>query len=578
MTEDSLAKTDPFQIAGYLVEPSILRVTGDATEARLEARAMQVLVYLVENPGNVVSRAELEKELWPGRIVTEDSVTNAISKLRRVFGDDARQPRVIETIPKSGYRLIAEVIPAGKAGESGSPPNLSVPANRQRWKATAPWIFVAVSLLLLTAVISVFLDRRGGLPARPGPPSHRPAVAVLPFDNLGATPEQDYFANGITADLITDLSKLEGLSVIAPGSADAFKAAEERPRQAYSEPEVDYLILGSVQRQRDRLRINIQLIEVSAEQALWGERYDGPMNEIFDVQDRLTAAVVKALKVELAPEEQVVLTKRPTASVAAYDHYLQGIEDHGGRTQSQNSSARSHFEKAIELDPAFARAYAGLAMTHSRDAIDGWTATPSKSLDVAAELAEKATILDPSLPQVHFASGQVDLFRRRHEKAVAAVERAIAVNPNYADAYALLAWILSYAGRPVDALSALNKAMYLNPRPPASYLEILGEIRFTQGRYEESASTFQRVLDINPGYSRARMWSTAALALAGLGDRAEWEAAELLATSPDFALERLAFAFPFKDLRALDSILDGLKKAGLPDRYRELDDRSTSDL
>jgi len=539
---------------------------------------MQVLVYLVEHAGSVVSRTELELELWPGRFVTEDSVTNSISKLRRVLGDNAHDPHVIETIPKTGYRLIAEVRPAGETEEPSSPPPGLGSAIRQRWRSTAPWIFGAATLLLLLAALLVFLNTRKGLPTGSGPPLHRPAVAVLPFENLGVAPEQDYFANGITADLITDLSKLERLSVIAPGSAEAFRTADERTRQASAELQVDYLITGSVQRQGDGLRINIQLIETDVEQALWGERYDGSMKDIFDMQDRLTAAVVKALKVELAPEEQATLTQRPTVSVAAYDHYLQGIEDHGGRTQSQNSSARSHFEQAIKLDPGFARAYAGLAMTHSRDAIDGWTSTPLNSLDAAAELAEKATMMDPSLPQVHFVSGQVDLFRRRHKQAIAAAERAIDVNRNYADAYALLAWILNYAGRPTDALSALNKAMDLNPSPPASYLEILGEIRFTQARYEESAAIFQEVLDINPGYSRARMWSMAALALAGLEDSAEWEAAELLAASPDISLERLEFAFPFKDPRALDRIMEGLKKAGLPEHYRGPNDRSTSDF
>jgi len=228
------------------------------------------------------------------------------------------------------------------------------------------------------------------------------------------------------------------------------------------------VIVGSVQRQEARLRINVQLIEASAERALWGERYDGPMSDIFDLQDRLAAAVIAALEVELAPSERASLAKRPTANVIAYDHYLRGFEEHGRRSETQNLSARAHFQTAIELDPAFARAYAGLALTYTREAMDGWTSTPWRSLDLAAELAETAAVMDPSLAQVHFVTGQVDLFRHRYVQAVEAAERAITADKNYADAHALLAWILNYAGRPGEALSALESAMRLSTRPPAS--------------------------------------------------------------------------------------------------------------
>ena len=557
MSEISLPKAGTFLVAGYLVEPSILRVSGHGKEARLEAKAMQVLLYLVEHAGRVVSRVELEGELWPGRIVTEDSVTNAISKLRRVFGDDARRPRVIETVPKSGYRLIGEVTPIDTSGDAGRMSARPAAPSGRKWRTS--WFIGAVAALLLLMTAWWLLERDGALAAKP-------AVAVLPFENLGATPAQDYFANGITADLITDLSKLSGLLVFAPDSAHTGDAAEDGRREIFRGPNLDYLVVGSVQRLGERLRINVQIIEVSIERTLWGERYDGLVNDVFELQDRLTAAVTAALKVELSPQERVILAKRPTASVVAYDHYLRGFEEHGGRSEVQNLSARAHFEKAIELDPAFARAYVGLAMTHSRDAIDGWTMTPSRSLEVAESLAKKAVGMDPSLPQVHFVTGQVALFQRRHLAAIEAAERAIAADHNYADAYALLAWTLNYAGRPDDALPTLERAMTLHPRPPASYLEILGEIRFAQGRYEEASSTFQRVLAINPSYTRARMWNAAALARAGSLGEAEWEAAELLAASPEFALDRLERAFPFKNPRTLDVLLDGLRKAGLPAR------------
>jgi TolB-like protein/DNA-binding winged helix-turn-helix (wHTH) protein/Tfp pilus assembly protein PilF len=555
----------PFEVAGCRVEPSILRVTRAGEHTRLESKAMQVLVYLVENAGRVVSRGELEEHLWPGRIVTEDAATNAIAKLRRVFGDDARHPRVIETVPKIGYRLIAQVMPIGEVDEPDrASSNIRIHTDRKGWRPSAIWV-AGMFLILLLVGAWEFLGRDETPPGGPGPLSGKPAVAILPFENLGASPEQDYFANGVTADLITDLSKVSGLLVIAPGSVFAYKDSGARPRQVSAELDVDYVVLGSVQRSGDRLRVNVQLIEARDERALWGERYDGAMSDIFEVQDKITAAVIGALEIELAPTEQAVLARRPTASIAAYDHYLRGLEDHGHRTKDQNLSAREHFRRALDLDPSFARAYAGLALTHSRDAIDGWTATPSRSLEQAAALADKAAEMDPSLPQVHFVTGQVDLFRRRHVPAIEAAQRAIRVDPNYADAYALSAWILNYAGRPDKALVSMEMAMRLNPRPTASYLEVLGEIRFTQSRYDESVSIFERVLDINPNYTRARMWIAAALAHAGSRDRAEWEATELLVLSPDFTLTRLEFAFPFKDPLKLDALLDGLRKAGLRD-------------
>lgn len=555
-----------YQILGHLVEPSILRITGTAgDDTRLESKVMQVLVYLVEHAGQVVSRRELEEQIWSGRIVTEDAVTNSILKLRRAFEDNARQPRVIETIPKTGYRLIAKVSQTFEADEAIRVASISsTPRQKQDWKLRAAWAVGAFLVLSLLWAARGFFDRDHHPTDRAETLSGKPALAILPFENLGATPEQDYFANGITADLITDLSKVSGLLVIAPGSVFVYKDSDASPRQISAELDVDYVVVGSVQRSGDRLRVNVQLIEADNERALWGERYEGVMGDVFMVQDRLAAAVISALKVELEPVERGFLARRPTASVAAYEYYLRGLEAHGHRSRDQNLTAKEHFLRALELDPAFARAYAGLALTHSRDAIDGWTETPSRSLEQAAELAEKAARMDPALPQVHFVSGQVDLFRRRHEQAIEATQRAIRIDPNYADAYALSAWILNYAGRTNEAFDAMEKAMRLNPRPTASYLEVLGEIRFAQGQYDESVSVFERVLDINPNYMRARMWIAAALAHTGSRERAEWETTELMMLSPRLSRTRLGFAFPFKDPHVLEALLDGLKKAGLP--------------
>ncbi len=571
MTELTLIAAEPFNVAGYRVEPSTLRVCHEGEEARLEAKAMQVLVYLAGRAGQVVSRAELEQQLWPGRFVTEDSVTSAIAKLRRVFGDDAHNPRVIETVPKSGYRLIADVRPIQQTeADPIAVKGFATPVRPPRREPGAAWLIVIVLALGIGFVGWALLSPEGIAPPPIRPLGRQPAVAVLPFENLGSDPEQDYFANGITADLITDLARLKALLVIAPGSVFAYDGDIGGARQIAKDMQLDYVVVGRVQRLEHRLRINVQLIEARSERALWAERYAGLMTDLFDVQDRITSDVIAALKVKLSAAEQALLADRPTANVVAYGHYLRGVQDHGSRTALQNLSARDHFRQAIELDPTFASAYAGLAMTYAREAIDGWTAHPLRALELAAELAEQAGAMAPHAPQVYFAKGQVELFRGRHARAIAAAERAIEVEPNYADAYALMAWTLNYAGRPDEALAALKQASRLSPRPPASYLEILGEIRFTQGLYRESAATFQRVLGINPGYARARMWNAAALAADGLIESAEWEVDELMVSSPGVTLTRLAFAFPFSDSSELSiamkgTVLSALRSAGLPD-------------
>jgi adenylate cyclase len=563
LAEKPLTETTPFKVAGNLVDPAGLRVTVGGREIRLEAKAMQVLIYLVEKAGRVVSRVELEEQIWPGRVVTEDSVIKAIAKLRRVFDDDARKPRVIETLPKSGYRLIAEVeksdegefSPTVRAATS-TVPLLHGHGTAMRWIAG-----VGMGTLLLLGLWNMV--------NRTSPESSsaltRPAVAVVPFGNYGQVPEDDYFANGITADLITDLSKIKGLLVIAPQTTFAYRDSGTEPPSPSTDLDVDYLLTGSVQRRQRTLRINVRLMQAQDRHTVWGERYVGQLSDVFAIQDRIATAVVAALEIELAPDEQKRLASRSTASIAAYDAYLRGLEAHGRRSEDQNQIARRYFEDAIVLDQQFARAYAGLALTYSREAIDGWASDPSNALIQAGRYADEATRMDPSLPQVHFVTGQIRLFQRRHTEAVAAAERAIEVSPNYADAFALLAWTLNYAGRPEKAILALNMAMRLNPRPPASYLEILGEIYFAEGRYKDANKTFRNVLEINPAYLRARLWNAASLARAGSRDLAEWEIGEALTASPQLAVARLAFAFPFKDPRTREMVLNALRDAGVPD-------------
>lgn len=543
------------------MEPSTLRVlSSDQVIVRLEPKAMQVLVYLAEREGKVISRAELEEKVWEGRIVGEDALTNTISKLRRAFSDNARHPKVIETLPKTGYRLIAEVDWIDTRSGSGKP---KFPHGRM-------WIWLLIILAVLGGAAIWWLNQQHStlgfeVDAQGERPDGRPTVAIMPFQNLGEKPEQDYFANGITANLITDLSKISGLMVIAQGSVFSYKDSVSRTRKISQELNADYVVRGSVQRQGERVRVNAQLIEAASERALWAERYDSELSDVFKLQDQVATTLVAALRIELAPGERDIFSRYPTASVKAYDLFLRGLEEYGHRTPDSNRSALGHFEQALELDSKFARAAAGLALVHSRDAIDGWTTSPNRSLDLALESAGVAAGINPATPQVHFVAGQVALFRGQHAEAIEATQRAIQYSPNYADAYALLAWTLNYAGQPNEALAALETAMRLNPIIPASYSEIRGEIFFALGNYTGALAEFERALQINPTHMRARMWLVTTLAQTDSLDEAQWQAAELTQLNPDFSLARLQYAFPFIDQSVRDKLLNGLRKAGLPE-------------
>ena len=551
-------------VGDYQVEPSALRVVGNEKVSRLEPRTMQLLVYFACHAGRVISRTELEEQVWEGRIVGEDALTNSISKLRRTLDDNARQPRIIETVPKTGYRLIASVRWFDKQ-DPEAPKKNSVSSQATAKHNTLLW---GAAIALLTIAFAGWLFDMVRTPVTQTPVTDtastiKPSIAIIPFENLGDKP-QDYFANGITTNLITDMSKLSGITVIAQGSVFAYLNSDVKTRQISSELNADYVVKGAVQRQQDRVRVNVQLIEAETERTLWAERYDGEMRDVFKFQDKIANALVSALRIRLAPGESEIFSRYPTTNVAAYDLFLRGQEEYGHRTRESNRSAREYFERAIALDPGFARATASLALVYSRDAFDGWTDSPERSLATAVEFAEAAARINPTIPQIHFVAGQVALFREEHANAIAAAKRAIEYAPNYADGYAFLAWALNYSGRQAEAEKALKVAMRLNPISPSSYHEAQGEIRFIQGQYAKAIEAFNTALQINPSHMRAHMWLIATLVQLGKLEETQWQVDELLLTHADFSLSRLDHAFPFKDASIRQQLIQNLKQAGLP--------------
>jgi TolB-like protein/DNA-binding winged helix-turn-helix (wHTH) protein len=554
----------PFFLGGARIDPPALRIELDGSSQRVEAKVMEVLLVLSRVPGQVVSRRDLEREVWSGRVVTDDAVTNAVVKLRKALHDSPRQPRVIETIAKSGYRLMVEpeMAEATPTGVFGAPRAVTA-IGRPVWFRALLW-GVLLSAVVSTVAMWVWTPREQ--PATSGLEGESVAsIAVIPFQVLGEDASQTYFAEGITLDLITELSRISGLLIIAPGTVFYYRESGADDRAIAAELGVRYLIRGGVQRIGERIRINVRLLEAERGQALWAERFSGDTSRLFQIQDDVVAGIAGALSRRLALPHARLERTGATESIAAYDEFLRGRERYGRLTPEDNRMAQLHFERALALDPGFARARAGLALSWSRSAIDGWTDDPKGALSQAAGFAEGAASIDPSVPQIHFVRAQVELFRGDYEGAAAAATAAIELDPNYADAYALLAWILHYAGRPDQAEAALREALRRNPRASAPYREIAGEIYFATARYAEAAREFEAALERNPAHARARLWLAATLLKLGRDEDAAWEAQELLAINPEFSLSRLLLAFPLKDPDQREALTEALAGLGLPE-------------
>ncbi len=393
----------------------------------------------------------------------------------------------------------------------------------------------------------------------------KPSIAVLPFANMSDDPAQEYFVDGMTADLITDLARVPGLFVIARNSMFTYKGRAVKVREVAEELGVRYVLEGSVRRAGDRIRVNAQLIDATTGGHLWSERFDRELKDIFALQDEVVGRIVAALEVRLTEDERRSLAHQYTSSVQAYDVFLRGLGEFARRSKEGNDNARALFAESIELDPEFVHPYAYLAWAHVRDFIDGWSEWPERSLEQAYAQVRNATALDDSLPLTHFVMGIVQLFRKEHEKALDALETALSLDPNYASGYAMLMRVLHFSGRPDAGLEPMKVAMRLDPSEPLGYLLILGTAYFTLGRYEEAVDVLEKAIARNPSAQRPHMWLAATYAQLGLTDEAEWEAGELLALDPDFSLLRIGRRLPFKNPGHLETFVGALRKVGLPE-------------
>ena len=391
------------------------------------------------------------------------------------------------------------------------------------------------------------------------------SLAILPFMNMSGDPQQEYFSDGITDDLITDLSKISDLYVISRNSTFTYKGKSAKAQEIGKDLDVRYILEGSVRKVGEKIRINAQLIDTTTGHHLWAERYDGSLGDIFELQDKIRQKIVAALSIELTETDLAHLSRKDTDNFEAYEAYLQGLEHQRRDTKSDLVEAVSSFKTAIELDPEYSEAHAALSLAYQHIAgrrwdVDlGWGDARSlaqKHLDIA--------MLDPT-PLAHRMKSRALLFyERRHDDAIAEAQRALAIDPNDADTLFYLGRALSFSGRHPESIKYYEKAMRLNPYYPSWYPQYLGVALYCLGRYEDAVKLHERALRVNPNTST--WWLAATYAQLGRDDKA----ADVLHEYIEKRGWHICYAestfkyWPFKNQRDLDRFGEGLVKAGLP--------------
>jgi TolB-like protein/class 3 adenylate cyclase len=442
---------------------------------------------------------------------------------------------------------------------------------------TKRWMTVAAIVVILIGLAGWYLYIKQSKQVEPAsikkmayPLPDKPSIAVLPFDNMSEDPKQEYFSDGLTEDLITDLSQISGLFVIGRNSTFAYKGKTIKIRQVAEELGVRYVLEGSVRKAGDNVRINAQLIDATTGGHVWAKRYDGKLVDVFALQDQITKKIIAAMTVKLTSGEQQQFESRETANIEAYDAFLKGWGHHLRLTPEDFVKAVGYFKEATELDSKYGRAYAALALTYKKASDLHWNIDLGVSWIEARLLTrqflQKALQYPTSL--AHQVASDVNLYRRQHNEAISAAELAITMDPNDPNCHAQMARALIFGGRPSDAVDSVNSAMRLDPSNPARYLFLAGLAQFAMGQLKQSVTLIEKALNYNP---EARLWAAplaAAYAHMGRDQEAQTACANFKKAygmdSGSSALRSIMYLWPFKDPEVVERLVGGVVNAGFP--------------
>ncbi|HEY6858773.1 MAG TPA: winged helix-turn-helix domain-containing tetratricopeptide repeat protein [Pseudolabrys sp.] len=515
-----------FLFGDHMLDDDLRELRRGEEPVAVEPQVFDLLIYLVQNRDRVVSKDDLIASVWGGRVVSDSTLTSRINAARKAVGDSGNEQKLIRTIARKGLRFVGNVHirPMGLEAQA----DMHEPSH----------------------------------PALPLP--DRPAIAVLPFVNMSGDPEQEYFSDGISEDIITALSKLRWFFVIARNSSFTYKGKAVHMKQIAEELGVGYVVEGSVRKGGEFVRITAQLNDVATGSHIWAERYDRAIADVFAVQDEITEAIVAAIEPQLYAAENFHAQRKPPDSMDAWDLVMRALSHYWRVTRQDNVVAQALLEKATAIDPNYGQALGVLAASQTFSAHMGW-ADMAAVVPIAERAALAAIRSDSEDPWAHYALGNVCLFTRRFDDSLAEFELALQLNPNFSLAQGYYGLALSYCGRCEEADLAARRALRLSPRDPFSaiYCGIAAYSQFVGNHYDEAMRLAREAIRQRVDFVGGHRVLTAAAGMAGQEDAAKAALLELRRAQPNISLDWLANQMPFKHDADRTHYLEGFRRAGM---------------
>ena len=501
-----------------------LRCDGDLIE--LQPRIFDLICFLVRHRDRVVGKDELLDSLWPGVIVVEGALQRAVSLARaklRKGGADA----CIKTYARKGYRFVAEVQEDTDTGPDSTSPQSSTP----------------------------------------GAVHAKPSIVVLPFDSPGDNVDQDFFAEGMSEDISTALSRLRSLVVISRASSSGYRDQPRDYRRIGSELDVRYILAGSLRMAGDQLRVTVELIDTPTHSQIWSERFDRRLDNLFDIQDDITGNIVAKIEPEFSQFEKAQARIRSPGSLDAWGAYQRGIWHMHQFTREDTDTALPLFQQATSLDPEFAPAYAGASFCHFSNAYLGFNSEYEKESGKALEMAERGVNADNQSPAAHWALGRAYLLQGKIEIVIEELDISVDLNPNFAQGYYMLGWAWELHGDPGAACQHLDRALALSPRDPLlfAFSSVRSMALMLAGDYDEAVRYAELAIRQPNSHEHTGAIRVAALSLAGQREEAGKAAIEILARRPDYNCRLFERSQPHSNPRDMRLMLRGLLDSGIPE-------------